>query len=104
MIWTMRSTASSRNPRWRAAISSTSAPRGMPPAPQACSSRRPPGRRQACRAWSLPFLPLFYGLGGVFLGDLVVEEAGRIRRRHEAPVDLGIDADVLVDLAFRHLD
>src|SRR5439155_18480760 len=40
----------------------------------------------------------------VFLGDLVVEEAGRIRRGHEAAVDLGIDADVLEYLAVRHLD
>src|SRR5882672_4935017 len=48
--------------------------------------------------------PLFYGLRGVFLGDLVVEEAGRVRRRHEAPVDLGVDADVLVDLPVGHLD
>src|SRR3954471_7527733 len=47
---------------------------------------------------------LFYGLGRVFLGDLVVEEAGRVRRRHEAPVHLGINADVLIDLAVRHLD
>src|SRR5882724_988638 len=47
---------------------------------------------------------LFYGLGRVFLGDLVVEEAGRVRRRHEAAVDLGVHADVLIDLAVRHLD
>src|SRR5262249_16230992 len=33
-----------------------------------------------------------------------VEEAGGVGRRHEAPVDLGIDADILVDLAVRHLD
>src|SRR5688572_12196651 len=34
----------------------------------------------------------------VFLVDLVVEERGGIGRRHEAPVDLGIDLHVLVDL------
>src|ERR1044071_7677021 len=32
-----------------------------------------------------------------------VEGGGRIGCRHEATVDLGIDADVLVDLAVRHL-
>src|SRR5690349_5066818 len=48
--------------------------------------------------------PLFYGLGRVFLGDLVVEEAGRVGGRHEAAIHLGVDADVLGDLAVRHLD
>src|SRR5688572_6772292 len=43
-------------------------------------------------------------LGGVFLGDLVVEERGRVRRRHEAPVHLGVHAAVLEHLAVRHLD
>src|SRR4029077_3355012 len=32
------------------------------------------------------------------------EEAGRVGRGHEAPVDLRVDADVLVDLPVRHLD
>src|SRR5882672_2609947 len=48
--------------------------------------------------------PLFYGLRGVFLFDFVVEEAGGVGRGHEAAVDLGIDADVLVDLSVGHLD
>src|SRR3954465_6213946 len=43
------------------------------------------------------------GFRGVFLVDLVVEERGRVRRRHEAPVHLWVHADVLVDLAGRHL-
>src|SRR6185295_15645314 len=46
---------------------------------------------------------LFYGFRRVFLFDLVVEEGGRVGRGHEAAVDLGIDADVLVDLAIGEL-
>src|SRR2546422_1805209 len=43
-------------------------------------------------------------LPGVLLGDLVVKKRCRIRRRHEAPVDLGVDAAVLEHLAVGHLD
>jgi hypothetical protein len=43
-------------------------------------------------------------LGGVFLGDLVVEKAGGIGRRHEAAMDLWIYAHVLKNLPVRHLD
>src|SRR4051812_49204701 len=137
----MRSTSASRNPRWRAAISSAPDSCGMPmasatslatkpSAPRAFSQpaieRKPtlssgaggaPGdaaaamHTQASSAFNAPrmnppwqdcFIRLFYGFGRVLFGDLVVEEAGGVRRRHEAPVDLRIDADVLVDLAVRH--
>src|SRR6185369_14471048 len=40
----------------------------------------------------------------VLLGNLVVEEAGRVRCRHETAMHLGIDAAVLEHLAVRHLD
>src|SRR5258708_8212040 len=47
---------------------------------------------------------LFYRLRRVLLFDLVVEERRRVRRGHEAAIDLGVDADVLVNLPVRHLD
>src|SRR6266498_5316527 len=51
-----------------------------------------------------PYWSSSYPFGGVFLGDLVVKKAGGVRRRHQAAVDLGIDAGVLKHLPVRHFD
>src|SRR5581483_8422380 len=71
--------------------------RASQPASQKAVQYRPGARLSSPSAPSYP-------LGAVFLGDLVVEERRRVRRRHEAPVDLGVDAGILEHLAVRHLD
>src|SRR5688572_2614741 len=51
-----------------------------------------------------PSTSSLHALRRVFLGYLVVEERGRVRRGHEAPIDLRVDPAVLEHLAVRHLD
>src|SRR5688572_29125547 len=79
-------------------------------AEKACNEKTTSRLRKTARMPPIgpPFLPSVYAssdlLRRVFLGDLVVEKAGRIWRRHQAAVNLGIHAGVLVDLPVGHLD